>query len=177
MHPALGCRIYLVVGYAKENWQCKSVSRYPLWRCFRLPAGPLSLLNWPRRRGSAGWPPFWRAWKRETSARLPTSVPATRSTICRSPMAQDWERQASWALGCPRNNPAHRSMEKPEQQVLGYRNEHNRKIKDVKTETQATVRLRAASRGNRVARDWPRSVGSTILGQSSHISLDSIEAW
>jgi hypothetical protein len=67
-------------------------------------------------------------------------------------------------------------MEKLERQILGCRNERNRKIKDVKTETQATVRLRAASRGNRVARHRPRSVGSAILGQSGHISLDSIEA-
>src|ERR1700730_1095986 len=56
------------------------------------------------------------------------------------------------------------------------RNEHNRKIKDVKTETQATERSRAANRGKRVARHWPHSVGAAILGQAGHISLDSIEA-
>ena len=67
-------------------------------------------------------------------------------------------------------------MEEPERQILGRRNEHNRKIKDIKTETQATVRSRAANRGKRVARHWPRSVCSAILGQAGHIALDSIEA-
>jgi hypothetical protein len=67
-------------------------------------------------------------------------------------------------------------MEKPERQILGRRNEHKRKIKDVKTETQATVRSRAANRGKRVARHWPRSVRSAIHGEAGHISLGSIEA-